>query len=137
MYDFSKFVDLDVEANGLFAAYQQLENYWKDETHRFPYIIQKEEKHVGFVLIRFIESEQQNYFSVAEFFVMKKYRREGIGKEIAIQIFDLHKGQWEVFQKESNKPAQLLWNKVIGEYNKVSFTERFKDARWVQDFISK
>ncbi len=68
---------------------------------------------------------------------MKKYRREGIGKAIAIQIFDLHKGQWEVFQKESNKPAQLFWNKVISEYTKGNFTERFEDGRFIQDFISK
>ncbi|MEP6682698.1 MAG: GNAT family N-acetyltransferase, partial [Parafilimonas sp.] len=81
MYDFSEFVDLDVEADGLFAAYKNLDDYWKDE-NRFPYIIQKDKKYIGFILVRFIETAQRNYLSIAEFFVMKKYRRKGIGKSI-------------------------------------------------------
>ncbi len=35
MYDFSEFVGVDVEANGLFADYKNLDNYWKDE-NKFP-----------------------------------------------------------------------------------------------------
>ena len=107
IYDFSEFVKYDVEEDGLFAPYSHLKDYWEDEKHKFPYIIQKDEKYVGFVLVRFIESKERNYFAIAEFFIMKKYRREGIGKAVAEEIFNLHKGQWEVYQKESNKPAQL------------------------------
>lgn len=135
MYDFSVFVDIDVEVDGLFAAYKNLDNYWKDSAHRFPYIIQKEEKHIGFALVSFIETQHRSYFSIAEFFIMKRYRRAGIGKSVAHQIFNLHKGKWEVFQKENNKPAQLFWKKVINEYTKGNFTERFEDGKMIQDFI--
>ncbi len=31
MYDFSEFVDLDVEENTLFAAYKNLDDYWNYE----------------------------------------------------------------------------------------------------------
>ena len=134
IYDFSEFAGYDVEEDGLFAAYPFLEKYWKEKDQKFPYIIKKEEKYAGFVLIKFIESEKRNYFSIAEFFIMKKYRREGIGKAIAKQIFNLHKGQWEVYQKESNKPAQLFWNKIIDEYTKGQFKERFENGRRIQDF---
>jgi predicted acetyltransferase len=136
MYDFSEFVDIEVQEDGLFAAYKYLDEYWKDDTNRFPYIIHKDKKHVGFVLVRFIESAERKYFSIAEFFVMKKYRRVGIGRTTAHHIFDLHKGDWEVFQKESNKPAQLFWNKIINEYTKGNFTERLEDGRRIQNFIS-
>jgi len=134
IYDFSEFAGHDVEEDGLFAAYPFLEEYWKEEDHKFPYIVKKGEKYAGFVLVRFIESEKRNYFSIAEFFILKKYRREGIGKSIAEQIFNLHKGQWEVYQKESNKPAQLFWNKIIDEYTKGQFKERFENGRRIQDF---
>ncbi len=87
-------------------------------------------------MVRFIETDKRNYFSIAEFFVMKKYRRKGIGKSVAHQIFNLHKGTWEVFQKESNKPAQLFWNKIITNYTKGNFTERFEDGKLIQDFTS-
>ncbi len=135
MYDFSEFVDVDVEADGLFAAYKNLDDYWNDE-NRFSYIIQKDEIYIGFVLIRYIEEQQCNHFSIAEFFVMKKYRRKGIGKSIATQIFNSHKGKWEVFQKDNNKPAQLFWNKVINEYSGGNFSERFDDGKVIQGFAS-
>ena len=113
IYDFSEYLKCDVEEDGLFGGYPCLEDYWKEGNHKFPYIIKKGERYVGFALVRFIESEERNYFSIAEFFIMKKYRREGIGKAVAKQIFNLHKGQWEVYQKECNKPAQIFWNKII------------------------
>lgn len=133
MYDFSEFIDLDVQEDGLYETYKNLGDYWKDE-NRFPYIIQKDEKYIGFVLVRFIEDAQHTYFSIAEFFIMKKYRRNGTGKTIAHQIFNLHEGEWEVFQKESNKPAQLFWKKVIDEYTNGRFTERFEDGKVIQNF---
>ena len=135
MYDFSEFVNLDVEENGLFVAYKNLVDYWNDE-NRFTYLIQKDKKHIGFVLVRFVEEQQRNYFSIAEFFVMKKYRRKGIGKFIATQIFNSHKGKWEVYQKENNKAAQLFWKKIINEYTNGNFKERFEDGKLIQDFTS-
>ncbi|WP_442600755.1 GNAT family N-acetyltransferase [Paenibacillus sp. KN14-4R] len=136
IYDFSEFVKCDVEDDGLFGAYPYLEEYWKEVNHRFPYVIKQEDKYIGFVLVRFIESEERNYYSIAEFFIMKKYRKEGIGKAVAKQIFDLHKGQWEVYQLESNKPAQVFWNKVINEYTQGEFKDRIENSRKIQDFNS-
>ena len=135
IYDFSEYINCDVEENGLFAAYPHLDAYWREE-NRFPYIIAKDEKYVGFVLVRLIDSTNRSYFSIAEFFIMKKYRRQGIGKAVAQQIFDLHKGPWEVFQKESNKPAQIFWNHVINEYTRGHFEDRLENGRRIQDFES-
>lgn len=134
MYDFSEYVECDVGEDGLFAAYAGLEDYWKEENHKFPYIVKKDEKYVGFILVRFIETGKRNYFSIAEFFIMKKYRRKGIGIAVAQQVFNLHKGQWEVYQKENNQPAQQFWNKVITEYTKGQFEERLESGRRIQDF---
>ena len=136
VYDFSEFIKYDVENTGLFAPYPHLEDYWKEGSYKYPYIIKVDEKYAGFVLVKFIESGERNYFSIAEFFIMKKYRREGIGKAIAFRIFNLHTGEWEVFQKDTNKPAQLFWNKIINEYTKGQFKERIEDGRRIQNFKS-
>lgn len=135
MYDFSEFVDVDIEVNGFYAAYKNLDDYWNDE-NRFPYIIQNEERPIGFALVRLIESDQRSHYSMAEFFVIKKYRKKGIGRQIAIQLFNLHKGWWEIFQREGNKPAHLFWTNVISTYTNGNFTERFKDGRTIQNFMS-
>jgi predicted acetyltransferase len=108
LYDFSEYVGLDVEKEGLFTPYPHLEDYWREKNSKFPYIIKKEEKFIGFVLVKLIETAERSYFSIAEFFVMKKYRREGIGKGCAFSVFDLHKGDWEVFQRENNKAAPAI-----------------------------
>ncbi|MGF9698496.1 GNAT family N-acetyltransferase [Paenibacillus sp. MABNR03] len=134
IYDFSEFVQCDVEDDGLFGAYPYLDDYWNEVDHRFPYVIKQDDKYIGFVLVRSIESEERNYFSIAEFFIMKKYRKAGIGKAVAKQIFDTHKGHWEVYQLESNEPAQQFWNKVIHDYTQGNFTDRVEDGRRIQDF---
>jgi len=134
IYDFSEYIKYDVEDNGLFAPYPHLDDYWKETSNKFPYIIKKDDKYVGFVLVRFIETQERMYFSIAEFFILKKYRRIGIGKAIAVMVFDLHKGLWEVFQKESNKPAQIFWKKVIEEYTKGQYRERSEDGKRIQNF---
>jgi predicted acetyltransferase len=85
-------------------------------------------------LVRRIKTEERNYFSIAEFFILRKYRLQGIGKAVAVEIFNLHRGEWEVYQKESNKPAQLFWNKTIKEYTKGQFSERFDNGRFIQNF---
>lgn len=135
IYDFSEFVKCDVEEDGLFGPYP-LEDYWKEENHRFAYVIKQDEKYAGFVLVRYIESAERAYFSIAEFFIMKKYRREGLGREAAKRIFNLHKGQWEVFQIQTNNPAQAFWHKVINEYTDGQFKERTENGKVIQNFVS-
>jgi len=133
IYDFSEYMDYDVEEDGLYKAYPDLEEYWNEKKGMFPYVIKRGEKYVGFVLVKKNKSDQE-YFSVAEFFIMKKYRRSGIGKAAAKQLFTLYKGDWQVHQRESNIPAQEFWRNVINEYTNGQFLERFEDGRRIQNF---
>lgn len=134
IYDFSEFVDRDVMQNGLFDPYPNLDEYWTRQSDRFPYFITQDDKYLGFVLVKSIASNDKNIFSIAEFFVMRKYRRLGVGKFIAEQIFRLHSGQWSITQRESNKPAQAFWRKVIAQYTGGNFTERIENERTIQEF---
>jgi predicted acetyltransferase len=135
IYDFSEYMDYDVEENGLYKAYPNLEEYWKEEGCKFPYIIKKGKKYVGFILVNKLKTDK-DCFSIAEFFIMKKYRREGIGKAAARQLFTLYKGDWQVHQRENNIPAQKFWRKVINEYADGQFSERLENGRRIQNFKS-
>jgi len=134
MYDFSEYTGSDPEANGLFADYPQFEDYWKEPNHRFPYIIRNEERYIGFVFVRKIETPEKSYFSIGEFFIMRKYRRKGFGRIIAKEVFNLHKGEWEIYQMEANKPAQTFWKEIIAEYTNGLFDERTENNRTIQQF---
>jgi predicted acetyltransferase len=134
MYDFSEYTGSDVEVNGLFDRYPQFEDYWKEENQRFPYVVMNDEIYIGFVFVRRIETPEKSYFSIAEFFIMRKYRRKGFGSSIAKEIFNLHKGQWEVYQMEANKPAQVFWKAIIAEYTNGQFVEKTENNRIIQQF---
>ena len=136
MYDFSVYTYHDVEESGLFALYPGLESYWDEEGNKFPYIIIKEDKYVGFALVKRIETGERSYFSMAEFFILRKYRLAGMGKTIATQLFTIHKGPWEVCQMSDNKPAQLFWNRVIKSFTNGKITQRIEDGRRIQNFES-
>ncbi|UNK20966.1 GNAT family N-acetyltransferase [Paenibacillus sp. N3/727] len=135
-YDFSEFIDIDVEGDGQFDYYPHLDSYWSETAIRFPYLLKINGKYAGFALVRQIQTEEKTYFSMAEFFIMKKYRRSGVGKQVAKELFDLHPGAWEVFQLATNIPAQRFWTKVISEYTKSEYQEHDDNGKKTQKFIS-
>ncbi|MEX1030705.1 MAG: GNAT family N-acetyltransferase [Paenibacillaceae bacterium] len=134
-YDFSEFTDEDVLEKGNYSEYPFIDLYW-EESSRVPYLIRVEGSLAGFVLVRTVEEANYIYYSIAEFFVMKKYRRSGIGKQVAETVFNKHRGQWEVYQLERNRPAQTFWVKVISEYTNGNYSERNEQGKRIQSFSS-
>jgi predicted acetyltransferase len=132
-YDFSEYVEAYVGSNGLFSEYFYLNNYW-EEKERYPYLIEKDGKLAGFVLVSEVQEEEKQFWSISEFFIMKKFRLSGLGRLAAHQVFQYHKGNWEVFQIESNKPAQAFWRKVINDYTEGQFVERAEEGNVTQTF---
>ncbi|OWA33552.1 GNAT family N-acetyltransferase [Saccharibacillus sp. O16] len=135
IYDFSEFLSFDVEENGRYSPYP-VEDYLQEGNHQFAYMIKREEKYVGFALVRLIEDLGLRHYSIAEFFILKKYRREGMGKSVAAELFNRHRGPWEVHQIESNQGAQIFWKRVIDEYTRGQFEERIEDGKTIQTFVS-
>jgi predicted acetyltransferase len=100
-YDFNEFDQCDVSAHGLFG-YDRLDRYWT-EGGRYPFLVSVDDKPAGLVRVRTMdESKTDSIRSIAEFFILRKYRRQGIGKEVAHRIFDRFPGQWNVAQVENN-----------------------------------
>jgi len=71
-------------ANGETIDYPFLESYW-NEVGRLPLKVLYQDEWVGFVLVNeWVTVKEFNAKkSVAEFYVQKKFRRNGIGKAIA------------------------------------------------------
>ena len=80
-YDFSEFDDADVNQHGLYG-YTYFDYYWTEES-RTPFFVKAAGNLAGFVLVNeycYLIKEPGNK-SIAEFFVMRKYRRKGIGHD--------------------------------------------------------
>jgi predicted acetyltransferase len=127
-YDFSEFTGEDIDDSGEYG-YRYLDHYWTEEG-RYPFFIKIAGKLAGFVLVRILDRrEGQTTYSMAEFFVMRKYRRQGAGYEVACRIFDRFPGWWQVEQEAANLPAQAFWRRVIGEYTGGRYEEMPPDGR--------
>ncbi|MCI8529847.1 MAG: GNAT family N-acetyltransferase [Lachnospiraceae bacterium] len=120
-YDFSEFSDDDINEYGYFG-YLRIDDYWNEEG-RYPFFIRVDEKLAGLVLVRSCceYNNLSNPHNIAEFFVMKKYRRKGVGKVVAMKIFDMFPGGWEISQWVNNLPAQNFWKQVISEYTNKKY----------------
>jgi predicted acetyltransferase len=102
----------DLGEDGRFAAYPFLDSYWT-EADREPLLIRAEGKLAGFALVNaFAHSGLPIDFSVAEFFVARKYRRSGVGLAAATEIIRARPGQWEIAVARKNLAAQPFWRRV-------------------------
>ena len=129
LYDFSEFDGADVDEQAQYG-YPYLERYWA-ETGRTPFLIRVDGILAGFVLVFEYTLLGIPGHMIAEFFVMRKYRRMGVGRLAAFAAFDRFPGHWEVSQIAENIPAQNFWRKVIAEYTRGNFREvMLDDEAW-------
>jgi predicted acetyltransferase len=139
-YDFSEILGLDVGDDGRFRV-PVLDAYWTDP-RRHPFLIRVEERLAGFALVqrRSRLTGDEAVHDVAEFFVMRRYRRHGVGERAARWLFGRFRGRWEVRQKPENEAATAFWRRVIGRYSGGRFENVvWDDERWrgpVQRFDS-
>jgi predicted acetyltransferase len=122
LYDFSEFDGTDVDANGIYG-YDYLDDYWS-KPQRYPLLVRVDHNLAGFVLVNDHAYHPPSNRSIAEFFVMRKYRRRGVGRRVACTVFDQLPGHWEVRQLQENRVAQAFWRTVIDQYTHGQYTEQ-------------
>lgn len=106
---------------------------------RHSFLVRVAGKLAGFALVKEnVEEDGTTYTFMAEFFIMKKYRGQGIGQAVAYTLFDQFPGAWEVSEIPENLPAQAFWRKIIGRYTGGQFEEEtLEDGGVVQRFRSR
>lgn len=134
MYDFTEYTDAAVNSSGLYSQLPDWENYWHESNDYFPYIMTVNNEIAGFALIKKVSEFDRYYNLLAHFFIMRKYRRSGFGKQAAKLVIQKHSGEWELYQLERNVPAQQFWIPVIGELTNQNFVERHENGRRYQTF---
>lgn len=129
-YDFTEFCDFDIGNNG-FYGYEYLSLYWTEPT-RFPYLIYVNKKIAGFILVQQGSpiSEAPTIWDISEFFVMKKYKRQGVGTAAALKIWQQFKGLWQVRVLVSNPIACSFWLQAI---KKLTSTDPLKTEATIKE----
>jgi predicted acetyltransferase len=127
-HDLSDIWDQDLDVHGEYGY--SLDAFWRPGPCK-PFVFLVDGKYAGFALVDDDVCLPENEFWMAQFCVLRKYRRSGIGAAAAHAIFDLVRGRWEVGQMPRNLAAQKFWRQVIGTYSAGSYTEmELHDARW-------
>jgi predicted acetyltransferase len=117
IHDFNAFLAPDrrigVGEDGRFADVLRLDDYWTRDD-RAVWFIRAGGALAGFALLnRQSHCDRPVDHNMAEYFVARTYRRDGIGARAAIDLIDMHKGQWEIAVGARNAPAKAFWPKVI------------------------
>jgi predicted acetyltransferase len=140
-YDFSEIMGLDVDADALFPEGRVLGRWLDGAAHAF---LSFADGHLAGFAIAGVGSrlrEDPEVMDVADFFVLRKYRRKNVGVRCAAMLFDLFPRRWEVRERAENAAAIAFWRKAIHEYTGGRYGETIaNDEHWrgpVQSFDAR
>lgn len=97
-------------------------NWWiRDQCEL--YIIRADGRPAGFVIICADGAHVPPgvEFELMDFYIVPKYRRQGVGWSAARAALDLHRGAWVIYQLEANMPARRFWQAAIADYTHDQF----------------
>lgn len=123
MHDFSEFNGRDVDSHGLFG-YRFLDHYWTEPT-RHPYLISVDGRLAGFAFVR-----TDSFNQISEFFVLRKYRRQGVGQQAVRSLLARFPGSWRIEEVRENPQAREFWRAAIPH----AFEEAATAEGWTQTF---
>ena len=129
-YDFSPLTHVNIGDDGYWTGDDFLDP-WPDDLHL--YLICVHGQWAGFAWVAFggyIDPNSAN-FLMDEFFVLRQYRRRGVGEQAAVRLFNQYPGTWEVGEIPENVEAQHFWRTVIDRYTGGHYREvNVNNERW-------
>jgi predicted acetyltransferase len=134
LHDFSEYAPLntgygEVGEDGRFN-YDHLDTYWH-EPGRVPLLIRADGCIAGFVLVnQWSALDKPLDHSIAEFFVLRKYRHVRVGTRAAHLVFGQMPGRWEVPVAGYNTGALSFWRGVVGELARRAEEHIGDGQRW-------
>ena len=111
-HDLSDIWDQELDAHGEYGY--ALDRYWQGGPCH-PFVATAGGHYAGFALVDGAVKVGRLGHWMDQFFVLKKYRRAGVGQAMALQVFAALPGPWEVGQMLGNLAAQSFWRRVIGQ----------------------
>jgi predicted acetyltransferase len=117
IHDLSEVFALETDDDGRFG-YDRLPLYWEEPGRRFPFLIRRGARVVGFALAMrgSPASDNPDDLDLQEFFVLRRYRRMGVGREAARLLWNRLPGRWIVRVSRGNHVPLPFWSATIAEY---------------------
>jgi predicted acetyltransferase len=130
MHDLSAVFPIELGPDGRFG-YARLPLYWSEPDKRYPFLIKCGGSVAGFALVTRGSpvTDDPTDLDVAEFFVLRRYRRSGVGRDAARALWDAIPGRWVVRVSEANHGALPFWFQVIEGYSSGAHTDTRRPGR--------
>ena len=120
-HDMSEWFDLDVGADGRYS-YDTASVWTKGYD---AYLAKVGDSIAGFALIgsggEWLDDVDAH--DVHEFFILRRFRRRGVGRSMATLLWNEYPGEWLVRVVEANAPAVTFWRGAISSYSGGSYRE--------------
>ena len=124
-HDFSPMTKADIGDDGYWTGDNFL-TPWPSDHQLQVFLVRVDEQWAGFAWIArgsYLNPAIENHYLMDEFFIMRKYRRQGLGEQVAVRLFNKFDGVWEVGEIPENIEAQVFWRLIIGRYTDNHFQE--------------
>jgi predicted acetyltransferase len=106
----------DLENDGRYHPDIPLGDWWRLADH-VPLLLRVHGRLAGFVLLNATtHSGAAADRNIAEFFVVRKYRRLGVGRAAAHVLFSRYPGRWEAAVMRANTGARTFWERAIATH---------------------
>lgn len=123
LYDFSEMIGFPVNPDGLYPD-EDSDTLWDPGVNGF--LLRIEGELAGLAMVddwRKNPNASEPIIYLAEFFVLRKFRKRGVGEAFATALFDRFRGRWRVSQVLENSYAHRFWRRVIGNYTNNNFED--------------
>ena len=127
VYDRSKYMGWECPETGLYECIDFKHYFETPGEHA--YLIRVNNELAGFVLLDQMQLTESSDWNMGEFFIVAKFQSQGIGSQIARDIFSLYPGRWSVAAMPENLGAVNFWRKIIKEVSNNQFSEVFKTVK--------
>lgn len=122
----------EIEADGRFHSSIDVGKWWRDEDH-IALLVRVDGRLAGFALLNAAaHSGTPVDHNVAEFFIVRKHRRSGVGMAAAHAMFNRYPGRWEAAVMRANAGALAFWARCIAAHPGAGAITRedCTDQRW-------
>jgi predicted acetyltransferase len=121
VYDMAEWFEIDRKADGTYSY----DTAWIWENGYAAYLAKAGDLIAGFAIVGAAVQWLGDIgaHDVKEFFVVRRFRRNGLGQRMAILLWNERSGEWLVRVLESNTPALLFWRAAISSYSHGSYEE--------------
>ena len=117
LHNISLYFPMDIDQETGLYIYDDLDSYLNGAKDKSAYIIKNDNCIAGFILADF--TEEKNI--VQEMFILNNFKRKGIGYKAIKELFDGHRGNWEIKSLPLSEQAELFWINIVKEYTNNKF----------------